>query len=152
MKGLTLTQPWASLVACGAKQIETRSWSTSYRGPLVIHAAKNWKCEDRSLFDDEWFVAPLSCIGIYEPAHVPLGTIVAVCRLEDIEPTSVVRPRLLGFSLDDEYEYGDYSDGRFAWHLKDVIALPEPIPWRGMLGLWDVPAELAAKLPEPPTW
>ena len=40
MKVLTLTQPWATLVAIGAKHIETRSWATSYRGPLAIHAGK----------------------------------------------------------------------------------------------------------------
>lgn len=39
-KILTLSQPYASLVALGAKRIETRSWRTSYRGPLAIHAAK----------------------------------------------------------------------------------------------------------------
>jgi hypothetical protein len=36
---LTMTEPWASLVACGAKRIETRSWGTDHRGPLAIHAA-----------------------------------------------------------------------------------------------------------------
>ena len=35
VKALTLTQPWATLVAIGAKRIETRSWSTRYRGPLT---------------------------------------------------------------------------------------------------------------------
>ena len=40
MKALTLTQPWATLVAMGAKRIETRSWTTNYRGPLAIHAGK----------------------------------------------------------------------------------------------------------------
>jgi activating signal cointegrator 1 len=39
MRVLTLTQPWATLVAIGEKEIETRSWATSYRGPLAIHAA-----------------------------------------------------------------------------------------------------------------
>ncbi len=39
MKALTVMQPWATLVALGAKRIETRSWSTSYRGPLAIHAS-----------------------------------------------------------------------------------------------------------------
>lgn len=38
MKALTLTQPWVTLVAIGAKQIETRSWATKYRGPIAIHA------------------------------------------------------------------------------------------------------------------
>ncbi len=47
MKALTLTQPWASLVAVGAKRIETRSWETNYRGTIAIHAAKGWKPIDR---------------------------------------------------------------------------------------------------------
>jgi hypothetical protein len=38
MKALSLTQPWASLVVAGAKKLETRSWPTYYRGPLLIHA------------------------------------------------------------------------------------------------------------------
>jgi len=40
MKALTLTQPWATLIACGAKRIETRSWATDFRGRIAIHAAK----------------------------------------------------------------------------------------------------------------
>lgn len=39
MKAITVWQPWASLLACGAKQYETRPWTTSYRGPIAIHAA-----------------------------------------------------------------------------------------------------------------
>lgn len=39
MKALTVRQPWATLIAIGAKTIETRSWSTMYRGELAIHAA-----------------------------------------------------------------------------------------------------------------
>ncbi len=40
MKALTLTQPWASLMALGVKRIETRSWYTSYRGEVVIHSGQ----------------------------------------------------------------------------------------------------------------
>ena len=29
-KALTILQPWASLITCGAKMIETRSWPTKY--------------------------------------------------------------------------------------------------------------------------
>jgi hypothetical protein len=42
VKAITLQQPWASLIALGAKSVETRSWSTAYRGPLAIHAGKKW--------------------------------------------------------------------------------------------------------------
>lgn len=41
MRALTLHQPFAHLVATGAKTVETRSWKTGYRGPLAIHAAKS---------------------------------------------------------------------------------------------------------------
>ncbi len=40
MKAITIWQPWASLIACGAKKYETRSWATNYRGPIAIHAAR----------------------------------------------------------------------------------------------------------------
>ncbi len=46
MKALSIRQPWASLIARGEKTIEVRSWSTSYRGPLLICAgAKRHGCD-----------------------------------------------------------------------------------------------------------
>lgn len=40
MRAISLLQPWATLVALGAKRRETRSWPTRYRGPIAIHASK----------------------------------------------------------------------------------------------------------------
>jgi hypothetical protein len=40
VKALSVRQPWASLIACGRKTVEIRSWRTAYRGPLLICAAK----------------------------------------------------------------------------------------------------------------
>jgi len=39
MKALSIRQPWAQLILEG-KDVENRSWATSYRGPILIHAAK----------------------------------------------------------------------------------------------------------------
>ena len=39
MKVLSLQEPWASLIKENVKHIETRSWKTSYRGKLYIHAS-----------------------------------------------------------------------------------------------------------------
>ena len=55
MKALTLYQPWASLIAIGAKQFETRSWPaprTAIGDVVAIHAGRK---EDRSFRweDDE---------------------------------------------------------------------------------------------------
>jgi hypothetical protein len=43
---LSLKQPWAALVVHGLKTIEIRRWATSHRGPLLIHASKQW--DDRA--------------------------------------------------------------------------------------------------------
>ena len=107
MKALTLWQPWASLIAVGAKTIETRSWSTAYRGPLLIHAAK--RRPDVPLFlggyglghhriryadrVDEGFTLAATTgrvLGdgttIHRSWPLPLGAVVALCRLVDVLP------------------------------------------------------------------
>ena len=39
-KAISLKQPWANLVASGKKTIETRKWTTKYRGDLIICSSK----------------------------------------------------------------------------------------------------------------
>jgi hypothetical protein len=46
MKIITIRQPWAHLIVNGRKNIENRSWRTSYRGPVLIHASLNIDRED----------------------------------------------------------------------------------------------------------
>ena len=55
MKVISLTEPFATLIKEHKKQIETRSWKTSYRGQLYIHASntripKEWK-ENKELMN-----------------------------------------------------------------------------------------------------
>jgi hypothetical protein len=45
-----------------------------------------------------------------------------------------------------EADFGDFSAGRFGWMLKDVRRLNQPVPARGMLGLWTVSADLQAAI------
>ena len=45
MKALSIRQPWANLIATGEKTIETRTWSTAYRGPLLIVSSRSPKIE-----------------------------------------------------------------------------------------------------------
>ena len=40
MKALSIRQPWAWLIIHGGKDIENRTWRTSFRGRVLIHAAK----------------------------------------------------------------------------------------------------------------
>jgi len=139
MKALTLTQPWATLVALDAKRTETRSWRTSYHGPLAIHAAKRMPKPASLLCWQEPFCTVLEAGG-YKPGDgttsnpfgLPLGPVIAVAILIDIQPITLEnRP------LEPEYTFGNYSPGRFAWILRNVYRLPDPIPARGSLGLWE---------------
>lgn len=41
LRALSVKQPWANLIASGEKTIETRTWTTDYRGPLLIVSSKS---------------------------------------------------------------------------------------------------------------
>jgi len=102
-KVLTLTQPWATLVAIGAKKCETRSWSTSYRGDLLIHAAKGLGpvggkrglralCGTRPFFEALMPIVPgydhyCDADAIVEVLLGTLGHIIAACALIGCEGT-----------------------------------------------------------------
>ena len=141
MKALSLTQPWASLVACGAKRIETRSWSTAYRGPLAIHAAMGFPAWARWVAFECRSHLELAGHTIGEPRgerdrlihDLPLGMVIATCRVVRCARTELIVSQI----SDQERAFGDYSSGRYAWMLADIVRLPEPIPVRGALGLWE---------------
>lgn len=133
---LTLRQPWAALVACGAKRYETRSWATRHRGPLAIHASARWRAADRALLALEpWRSAlgPAPGAGV----DLPLGRVLAVVQLTACVPTASLAPGC------PESVFGDFSPGRWAWRLEGVRLLEPPLPARGRLGLWSL--DLAAE-------
>lgn len=156
MKVLTLTQPWAQLVAIGAKRIETRSWSTRYRGPLAIHAAKGLGPlggDGPSRLAHLCFVEPfksalIQAYGEQASAEklrdmLPRGAIIAVCEL--IAIYRITDQGVEGFRPQpppNEIAFGNYSPGRYAWLLANVRALPEPVPATGQQGLWTYEGEL----------
>lgn len=138
MKALTLTQPWASLVANGHKRVETRSWRTAYIGPLAIHAAQGFppqarQCLRRPAFSRALWDLDDPPYSLYAGDTLPRGVVVAVVNLVRCVPVEDVVLRLGA----EELTFGDYSPGRWAWVLQLVDALKEPVPARGSLGLWE---------------
>ena len=152
MKALTMTQPWASLVAIGENTIETRSWSTRYRGPLAIHAAKAFPADARRLCRRPPYRAVLARHGYASADQLPLGSVIAVARLIDVlafDRDSLRKTRhdaRQGLLPEHEAEFGDFSPGRFGFVLRDIRRLTAPIPVRGMLGVWTLPAEVEAAI------
>lgn len=139
MKALSLWQPWASLVAVGAKTVETRSWSTDYRGPLAIHSTQNWSREHRELANTGALRDSLVAAGL-DPGDLPLGRIVATCFLSMVYPSEPgERPEIPAL----EYTFGDFSPGRYAWFLAEIRTFIRPVRATGAqrLWTWDPPSE-----------
>lgn len=142
MKALTLFQPWASLVVYGFKHIETRSWRTAYRGPLVIHASKNATFMPRLLF--------LLAQGAVPPEvrdlPFPTGALLAYVQLVNCG-LAMAMLRHYGGSPTEE-ALGDYAPGRYGWVMERPQPFPHPLPCKGALGLWQVPGDIT--MPPPP--
>lgn len=140
MRGLTLTQPWATLVALGEKHWETRSWDTPYRGSVVITAAKKYPLDDRMLCLEEPFRSALARHGYNHPDKLPTGVVVAHCILKD-----AVYCTGSNYPGEPERSFGNFEEDRFAFRL-DVVrnlydGFDEPLRIKGALGLFNLSAE-----------
>ena len=125
MKALAVSQPHASLIAYGPKWVENRRWYTSYRGRIAIHAGKGTQYLDR----DELRDYPTGCV---------LGTALL------IDCVSLAHAK----AHPDEYREllaHEYTEGPYCLVLTDKMFLPEPIPWRGAQGLWEIPSDALAQ-------
>lgn len=140
VKIITLWEPYATLIAQGCKQFETRHWYTTYKGPLLIHAAKRKPTAAE--------MAAFKPLLGFEP-DINLGCVVAITRLDGcfrMVPYSDQRlaPEEIHIEtqLPRERDLGKWEPGRYAWRLKLLLRLIEPIPWQGQQGLKPVPDEL----------
>ncbi|CAB4223408.1 hypothetical protein UFOVP1670_42 [uncultured Caudovirales phage] len=140
---ITLTEPWATLMAIGAKKNETRSKRTHFRGWLAIHAGKAFPINARALCVDYPFADVLGHDAVELMRGSTLGKVLAVVRVIDCVPTHEFL-----FSVNHpERHFGDYSFGRFA-HITDAVyRLKEPMPARGFQSIpWKLPVPITADM------
>lgn len=106
MKAISLWQPWASLIACGAKPYETRSWAPPrdlIGQTIAIHAAKKID-KGAAEFAEELVYgqhkpggfeladklatvidgAPDELMGSFGRAVMPIGCVVCTARLDAV--------------------------------------------------------------------
>jgi hypothetical protein len=124
MKTLAIRQPWISLIAEGDKTIEVRTWTTTYRGPLLLVASGKAL---RVPIDDQGTTYTL-----------PAGCHICIADLVNVRP---MRPAdIAAACLDNDFDI----TGHYAWELinpRDVA----PTPHKGRLRLYDTPDdEIAA--------
>lgn len=131
LPALSILQPFASAIMHGYKHIETRGWSTQYRGKVVIHAGKSDRYQlTFEGLKDAGYLGKLDWQKDF-PLGAILGTALVVdCkRVEEIETS------------DRERALGDYRSGIGRWGivLDKVAPLADPIPWQGQQGWFKVP-------------
>ncbi len=129
MKVLSLTEPCATLIKENIKRVDTRSWKTSYRGELYIHASstkipREWK-ENKEL------------MGLLGETPLNFGNIICKCNLVDC--VYMTKEYVEKMKKDNYREYicGIYEEGRYAWILENVEILDKPIKAKGHLGIWN---------------
>lgn len=151
LPALSVWQPWASLLAHGIKQYETRSWapSVAYLGrTFAICAAKvstgldhyagevDGPDHPRTVALRRLFGHGINLSNLPFGAVVGIGTLVEAIRmppLESEEPGAMERA------------LGDWTLGRWAWRFSDMKALPEPIEVKGKQGIFRLGYDAGAK-------
>ncbi|WP_020578906.1 ASCH domain-containing protein [Actinopolymorpha alba] len=143
MRALTVRQPWAWALIHGGKNVENRTWSTGYRGPLAIHAAA---FPTRAGVYRE-LLANLCEPEVRDALHrryagqgvklrdvLTFGAVIGVIDLTDAHPSrGCCRP------------WAHTAPGVI--HLVTANPQPvQPIPCKGRLGLWTPTPDLAAAI------
>lgn len=138
MRAITVRQPWAWAIMHGGKDVEnrTRNIAGSYRGPLVIHAAKTGASFD-STHPTLW---------PFDARHV-FGVALGVVDLVEVHNGDCIAIETYREGFEQRIEMcSPWAEGnRHHLILANPRPFPEPIPYKGALGLWNFPDEL---LPE----
>lgn len=152
MRILTIRPPWAQAIFHG-KDVENRTWSTDYRGPVAVHAGVRF---DTGAWDHGPLAAWVSGYwGItrenFTGDMLRGGAIIGVVDLVDVHQghnTERDRFRAVRSCYQVGKPFGPCSPWAEpdAYHL--VLANPrplaEPIPYRGALGLRRLDADTVA--------
>ena len=140
VKIISVRQPWAWLIVAGHKDIENRTWRTSYRGPLLIHASQAME-EDDFPMQRQWIKES----GIVIPEDLPRGAIVGAATLTDVHDWA--SPPYTG-SVPGQVKYSPspWFEGPYGFEMADAVEFAESIPCRGQLSIRDISDALAARV------
>jgi len=135
MKALSFHQPRAEQIVRGEKTVDVRTWRVAYRGPLVIHAARqrrDSRCRQ---------------LG-FDPDALDYGAIIGSVELTDVVPLDEATYE----ALRGEHLFEGPFPGSpcYAWHLADPQRFATPVPCRGRMRLFnvDLPVGQEAVLPD----
>jgi hypothetical protein len=119
MFAITIRQPFVWQIFAGEKDKEYRSWPTSYRGPLAIHAGLSTVGLGKG-----WRKIVLTEDGKTAGELLLFGVIVGIVDVIGCPWNS--------------------RAGCYAWRLANPRRLDKPISIKGQLRLWKLPASVKA--------
>lgn len=132
MKALSIMQPWAHFVVVGLKDIENRSWRTTFTGPILVHAGKRFDHAGHIWLMNNWHRAGLP------PA---VGDVLDNMTAADFLRGGIVgRVDITGCCSEHPSPWKDPDLWGFT--LANAQMLPFT-PLRGALGFFDVPDAIA---------
>ncbi len=141
MQALTIREPWASLIVSTNKKFETRDWKRNYRGLLAIHSGK------QSVPVEDY---PLGLEEILDDLEITQNDlnnnkqkIIAIATLKEIH---LMTDKFINEQSELERLTGFWEPGLYAWELTDIKPITQPIPARGMPGLWTVPDDIYVQI------
>ena len=109
------------MIKDNVKIYETRSWKTKYRGEIYIHASLSLSKSEN-----------VEKANKYLKSKIKPGYILCKCELLDCIPMTKEFIKYI-CNETNESDYGKYSEGRYAWKLKVIEVLNEPISAKGKL-------------------
>ncbi len=141
MRAITLWQPYAQLIAVGAKKFETRSWPTKYRGRIAIHAAKAVHYPSPEVKEI------MKELGL-KMSELDYGKVVCTANLVDCVEMGEVLIKGMNVLASQfkqarhELTCGGWSVGRYAWKLEDIKVLDTPLAIKGSQQMWTLRDDL----------
>lgn len=135
MRALSIRQPWAWAI-CHGKDVENRSRGTRHRGLLAICSSKS--APYRSDLEDPRIVDLIAAIRLDDPPSAQ-GAVIAVADLAGCHHANECLRGRPGQRAEMCSPWAHAS--AFHWQLANVRPLPEPVPCKGMLGLWRLPED-----------
>ena len=138
MRALTLWQPWAHAILHCGKRVENRPWPPPYTtiGEVIaIHAGARYEANGWS-FPTGVVVPP--------KGTVPQRAIVGAARVLGFLDLRGLYRQCVGCADAHALDGDPWWAGPVGWLLGDVVALAEPVPCKGALGLWRLPPDVEA--------
>lgn len=142
MKGISIRQPFAGLIIAGIKTVENRTWKPRTRlGRMAIVSTA--KPESAAA----WQAAREKCrrLGKEFPESLCsinsaiLGTVVFNSTIWRGYMQQIHTDHL---TIDPGLLMDWWNDDIIGWILEKPLRLQHPIPYRGQLGLYTIPAEI----------